>query len=101
MTDFAAWIFGLVKALFLAFWDFLQDLFIAILDLLLTALLVVFKALPLPDFLHTGGLQTLFSAIPGDVWFFASHFRLGECMAMFGAAITFRLARKAATLFQW
>lgn len=101
MTEFSKWFLELIKSIVTALWDFIQDIFISVVDLFLTALLVVLNALPLPSFLRAGGLQSLLTAIPADVWFFASHFRLGECMAMFGAAITFRLARKAATLFQW
>lgn len=101
MSDFSNWLFDLFKALLQALWDFFTDLLIAVVDLILTALLALISALPLPAFMQAGGLQSLFAAIPSDIWFFVSHFRLGECLAMFGAAVGFRLARKAVTLFQW
>lgn len=101
MSDFADWLVALIKKLFTTIWDFVTDLLIALLDLLLTAVLALINALPLPDFLKVGGLQTLINLISPDVWYFASKFKLGECLAMFGAAVAFRLARKAVTLFQW
>lgn len=100
MSDFAAWLFGLVKDLLIAIWDLLTDLFISVLDLVLGALLALLSALPLPSFL-TSGLQTAFNGIGPDVWFFASHLRFSECFAVLSAAVVFRLARKAVTLFQW
>lgn len=100
MSEFAAWILELVIEVFKVLWNFITDIVIAVVDLFLTALLAVISALPLPSFLQNG-LQGLINAIPGDVWFFATHFHLGECLAMFGAAVTFRMARKAVTLFQW
>lgn len=100
MSAFADWLLGIIKELFGAVWDFVVDLCIALVDLVLVALLALINLLPIPAFI-TGGLQGLLNAIPSDVWYFAMHFRLGECLAMFGAAYAFRLARKAVTLFQW
>lgn len=99
MSDFAAWLVGLVKDLLKAVWDIVVDLAIEIVDLVLAALLVVVSALPVPSF--TGGFANALSGISPGVWFFASHFRIGECLAVLGAAFAFRLARKAVTLFQW
>jgi len=100
MSDFAAWLFQLVKDWLEAFWNFLTDIFISILELLLQAVLALFSAIPVPAFM-TGGFSSALSAISPDVWYFASHFKIGQCMAILGAAVAFRLARKALTLFQW
>ena len=101
MSEFAYWLLEIFKDIIKALWDFVTDILIAVLDLFLVAILALIQALPLPAFIQAGGLQTLFNAIPSEVWYFASHFRLGECLAMFGAAVVFRLSRKAVTLFQW
>lgn len=100
MTDFAKWVLDLVKALFLAVWNFVLDAFIAVVDLLLQAFATLIAAIPVPSFASTG-LGPLLASIPGDVWFFAGHFRLTECFAVLGLGATFRLTRKVATLFQW
>lgn len=100
MSELATWLLGLAKKILAALWDFVLDVLIAVLDLFLTAIGAIIQALPLPDFI-TGGLQSMINGVPSEVWFFASHLRLGECFAMFGAAVAFRLARKAATLGQW
>ena len=101
MSEFAAWLVGLVGKIFSAAWNFVTDVIIGIVSLFLSAVLAIINALPLPSFMQAGGMQALFNNIPGEVWYFASAFKLGECMAMFGAAVAFRIARKAATLFQW
>ena len=100
MTDFANWLFGLIKAVFGAAWDFVLDLLIQGVDLILHAVAAIIAAIPVPSFI-TNGLGPLLSAIPGDVWFFAGNFRLTECFAVLGLGATFRLTRKIATLFQW
>lgn len=100
MTKFAEWLIGLIKSFFTGLFDFVKDVFIAILDLLLSGVLALISAIPVPSFL-SGGLNSALNAIGPDVWFFAGHFHLPECMAILGAAVTFRLARKAVTLFQW
>jgi hypothetical protein len=100
MTAFATWLYELVKSVFTAVWDFVADAFINIFDLLLTAILAVLTAIPVPSFMSSG-LSGAMGQISGDVWYFASHFRLGECLAILGAAVLFRLTRKALTLFQW
>ena len=68
--------------------------------MILTAFLGIVQTLTPPAFV-AGGLQGIINSIPGSVWYFASHFQLGPCLALIGTAYTFRLARKAATLFQW
>lgn len=100
MTDFAKWLFDLLKALFQPVWDFLTDLFIAIAEMVLTALAGLIAALPAPGF-ASSGLGPLLASIPSDVWFFAGNLRIGECFAVLGVGASFRLTRKIATFFQW
>lgn len=100
MTEFSKWLLGLIKDLFLAIWDFITDLFISLVDLLLTALLALITAIPVPSFM-TGGLSQLIGGIGNDALYFVSNLRLTECFVVLGSAVVFRLARKALTLFQW
>ena len=100
LIQLADWLLGLVRDLLKTILDLAYDIFVNLLDGLLSAVLALISALPVPDFLTTG-LGSLFSALPSDVWYFIQYFRLAECLAALGAAVAFRLARKAATLFQW
>ncbi|MGE5470584.1 MAG: DUF2523 domain-containing protein [Bacteroidota bacterium] len=100
ISDIAKYLLELFKAIFSALWDFLTDIFVSLVTLLLTALQTLLSTLVPPDFVQ-GGLQNILNAIPGSVWFFAGHFQLGPALALIGSAFTFRLARKAVTLFQW
>ena len=101
MTKFAEWLLGLIKALFKAVWDFLVDIAIGLLELILQAVVGLIGIIPVPSFMQGGGLQGLFTNLPPDVMYFVGHFKLGECLAILGAAVLFRLTRKALTLFQW
>lgn len=100
MTDFAKWLLDLVKALFEPIWNFILDIAVEVLDLIFKAFAAIITAIPVPSF-ATSGLGPLLASIPGDVWFYAGHFRIGECFAVLGVGAAFRLTRKFATLFQW
>lgn len=100
MSEFASWLLDLVKQFWIDLLDFIKDAFITVLDMVLSAVLALINAIPAPSFL-TGGLQTALNGIGSDAWFYLSHFKLTQAFAILGAAVAFRLARKALTLFQW
>lgn len=100
LEQFTQWLFDLVKKVFTALWDFVVDAVINLVDLVLTAIVALIGAIPVPAFM-SNGLQSLFAALdPGILWV------LGQCgivtaLGMVGAAYGFRLVRKVVTLFQW
>lgn len=100
IIEFAKWLLGFFKAAIKALFDFFIDVFIKILDLFLQGVLSLIRALPVPDFMQTG-MGALFQFLPSELLFFIQYFKLSECFAVLAAAVTFRLARKAVTLFQW
>ena len=59
------------------------------------------SVLPNPTFLAGVSLQTLFGQLGNDALFFVGQFRVGDALALVGAAFAFRMARKVVTLFQW
>lgn len=101
MSEFAKWLLGLVKALLEPLWNWVTDLFIAIAEMVLTGLAGLIKAIPAPAFLSSNGLSSAFAQIPPEVWYFATHFKFGACLAVLAAAVAFRLTRKLVTLGQW
>ena len=100
LADAVKWLWDLVKDAFTALFDLLKDLAVWIFDGILTAVGAAIAAIPVPAFLSTG-LQSLFAGLDGSVLYFLGPLRLTEGFAMIGAAVAFRLARKALTLFQW
>lgn len=100
MSDFANWLLGVIKEIFKALWDWVTDAMVWAVDEVLKAVVTLVSAIPAPSFMSSG-LSGAMGQISSDVWFFASHFRLAECLAILGAAFAFRLVRKAVTLFQW
>lgn len=101
MSEFAKWLLSLVKALLEPIWNWITDLFISLAEMVLTAFAAIIKAIPAPSFLSSNGLGAAFAQIPSEVWYFASHFKFGPCLAVLGAAVAFRLTRKLVTLGQW
>lgn len=94
------WFFDLVVKVFSALWNFLVDMAIALADLILSALVALLGAIPVPDFL-SAGLNSLFSQLdPGILWL-TSAVGVPQALAFYGAAYLFRIARKVVTLFQW
>lgn len=61
---------------------------------------IIYK-IPVPDFLSSGGMQSLFSVLPDTVTYFVWFFGIPEALALFSAGVVFRLTRKALTLGQW
>lgn len=104
MSDFADWLVGLIKDLFLAIWDFLLDVVLYIFGLFLTAITQAFELIIVPCFMSAGSALSLTAAfykVPGYVWFFAGHLDLTGCFKILSCAIIFVFARKLVTLFQW
>lgn len=104
MTEFANWLLGLIKDLFLAVWDFLLDIVLFIFGLFLTAITQAFELIIVPCFMSAGSVLSLTSAfnhVPSYIWFFAGHLDLTSCFKILSCAIIFVFARKLVTLFQW
>lgn len=95
------WIVELVKAFFKELFDFFQDVFIWCLDSVLSVMASLIESLPVPDFMASGGLGSLFGQLDGSLLYFVDKLNFSEGFALIGAAVAFRLARKAVTLFQW
>ncbi|CAJ0729122.1 DUF2523 family protein [Ralstonia pickettii] len=101
LSAFANWLLSGFVAVFAALWQIQEDLMIDGLDLLLNGLSSVLSLLPTPTFLSGLSLQSLFGQLGSDMLFFFGQFRVGEGIALVGAAFAFRMARKVVTLFQW
>lgn len=99
-TELTAWLLELVHALFSSVWDWVVDLFIHIVDMVLGVLVSVISAIPVPSSL-SGGLQQFWGSLDPGILYFATQFGVVEALGVIGAAYTFRFARKLVTLFQW
>jgi hypothetical protein len=97
LTD---WLFSLIQSVFTAAWDFIVDIFVHLLDLVLGALVALLASVPVPAFM-SGGLQSVFAQVDPGILFFVTSFGIPQVFAMYGAAYLFRFARKVVTLFQW
>ncbi|WP_430736438.1 DUF2523 family protein [Pseudomonas anguilliseptica] len=64
-------------------------------------LLYILSMIPVPAFMLGGGLQSLFSSLPGDVLYFVNFFGIHYGLAIIGGGVVFRLTRKGLTLGQW
>lgn len=100
LADFTSWLFGLIKSLFGPLWDFLGDVLLNFLDLLVTGFVAVVAAIPVPDFLQSG-LSSAWGGLDSGVVYVVSQCGFPQALALVGAGYAFRLVRKFATLFQW
>ena len=101
LSALAKWLNDAFVAVFVALWQITEDLMIDGLDLFLQGVSAVLSALPTPTFLNGVSLQSLFGQLGSDMLFFFGQFRIGDAIALVGAAFAFRIARKVVTLFQW
>lgn len=89
------------KGLFLDFMEFFLDLPLKILKGALDGVIYVLSAIPVPDFITSYSLGSLFSALPDSIQFFVGAFNLHAVFLIISAGVVFRLTRKALTLGQW
>ncbi|MFZ5507596.1 MAG: hypothetical protein ACOY7P_19105 [Pseudomonadota bacterium] len=97
LTD---WLFDLFAEAFESLWDFLHDVAISIVDLVLAAVVGIASLIPVPTFMAQG-LGSLFAALDGSILYMLTALGIPTALGMIGAAYLFRLGRKVATLFQW
>lgn len=100
LQNFVGWIFQTVKDAFTALIDLAHDAVLGIADAILDAIAAVIVAIPVPEFMQ-GGLGGMFSSLDPGVLYFVGALRIPEGLALIGAGVTFRLARKLLTLGQW
>lgn len=100
LKDFTDWLLTLVTDVFTAVWQFVQDAFIQLLDLVVTGFATLIASIPVPQFL-AGGLGAVFGALDPGVLYVISQCGIAAALGVIGAGYTFRLLRKFVTLFQW
>lgn len=100
LEDAVSWLWSVVAAVFIAIWDLLYELGIAILSGVLSGVAGLVGLIPVPQFL-TSGLQGVFAGLDGSVLWGVGLLGIPEGLAMLGAAVGVRLVRKFVTLFQW
>uniref|UniRef100_UPI000D3B87A1 hypothetical protein n=1 Tax=unclassified Variovorax TaxID=663243 RepID=UPI000D3B87A1 len=100
LKDFTEWLLKLIAKLFLAVWDFLSDVFISILDQVVSAFVTLIGSIPMPGWL-TAGLGGVFGSMDGGIIWLLSQCGVPAALAVIGGGYAFRMLRKIFTLFQW
>lgn len=98
LTD---WLREQMIAMFQAYLNLLQALFMIWLKQMCGVWLTLLDLLPVPDFLANYSMCTLLSQAGPTVGWVLNSFRIAEGLGLIGAAFAFRLSRKFLTLFQW
>lgn len=101
LTNLTQWLKDQLLALWDAFITFMGDLLVMLVDTICTLFALAFEAIPVPDFLTTYSLNTLFGQAGPTVAWLVGTFRIGEGLLIIAAGFAFRLLRKALTLGQW
>lgn len=100
LSEFTEWLVNLVKAFFGALWNFVVDAFIGLVELLVTALVGLVSAIPVPSFMSMG-LQSFYGQLDPGIVYLCAASGLPGALAIIGLGYGFRLVRKFVTLFQW
>lgn len=101
IAKFTAWYLDLCIRILKAIGGVLYDFVVLVLDACVSVLGAAVSSIPVPSFLTQYSIGTLINQMPDYVLYFASHFRIGEGMAIIAAGFGFRMARKIFTLGQW
>jgi hypothetical protein len=97
---FIAWLRGVLISLLEGIVGVLKDFAVWVVDEVGGAVVGVLNAIELPAFV-SGGLQSVFGAVPAPIAWIAGELQVGTCLAIIGAAYVVRLIRIFGTLFQW
>lgn len=101
LTDFTEWLAdaGREALAYLTAW--LEDVGVTSVDAVLSAAVAGLQAIPIPGFLTSNSIGGFLSLAGPNVGWVVGELRVGECLAMIGAALVFRVARKVMTLGFW
>lgn len=94
------WILELVNNIIETLWDWITDLFLFLMESLLSAIVAIVALIPSPDFLDSGLQQTV-NGFPQLLLYIMANTGITAALGILGAGLAFRLIRKVATLFQW
>lgn len=96
-NDFITW----TESLFNDLIEFLTDLPKKAFEGILDALAALIEAIPVPEFVQTGGLQSAVSALPESIQYCLFQSGMAQALAVLSLGFAFRMTRKLLTLFQW
>lgn len=95
------WIKDTVLAVWEAFKDFIGDVLVNIIDMLLTTAAIAIEAIQVPDFVLAYSLGGLLGQGGDWIAWLIMTFKVGTGLTLIGAGWAFRLLRKLLTLGQW
>lgn len=101
LGDLTAWLKDAIVKLFNAFVDLFKDLLIFGIEKLLDLFATIVEAIQMPDFFNGTSICGLLGQGGPVMSWVMGILHLPEAFVMLAAAVTFRLLRKALTLFQW
>ncbi|KAF1727762.1 phage coat protein [Pseudoxanthomonas mexicana] len=101
LSDLTDWIKEQIQRVWDAFEAFVMDMVIYALEQGLELVALAFEALPVPSFLTNYSVGSLLANAGPEIGWAVQTFKIGECCAMFAAALAFRISRKILTFGKW
>ncbi|PJL12859.1 hypothetical protein B9Y72_08725 [Stenotrophomonas maltophilia] len=101
VTAITTWAKEQITSLWADFSDFMTDLQIDFVELVLSFVKAIVYLIPAPDFLSQLSFCAMLNSAGPWTAFIAAQLRVGEAIAVLTAALVFRLVRVFLTLFQW
>jgi len=101
VTAITTWAKEQITSLWADFSDFMTDLQIDFVELVLSFVKAIVYLIPAPDFLSQLSFCAMLNSAGPWTAFIVAQLRVGEAIAVLTAALVFRLVRVFLTLFQW
>lgn len=101
LSSISQFFVDLVKSFFGALFDFLHDIAITTLDLLLSGVVSVLSLIPAPSFLANSNINTFLGNLPAFALWGIGQLNLPAAFGILLSGFLFRMARKLLTLGQW
>lgn len=101
IAAFTSWVINLIVGLWTDVWNFVTDLVIGGVELILNAVVALVSAIPAPQFLTNNSIVSLVNQLPSYVLYFVQSLNITAALAIIAGGFAFRMIRKAVTLGQW
>lgn len=101
LDDLTNWFKDQFKALWDAFVAFMGDLIVQAIESVCDFFATAIESIPVPDFITQYSLDSLLGQAGPTIGWLVSTFKIGQCLTIIAAGVTFRLLRKLFTLGQW
>lgn len=101
LSDLTQWLWQLVNAIWQAFVDFVDDLFVTVLEKSLAVVVYVLNLISVPDFMRDHSIGSLLGEAGDTILWLVHILRIDESLMVIGIGMSFYVMRRILTLGIW